>query len=216
MDGALLWEELESSLIQSCRVFDLYRSRRRHGDKEGEFYLLKARHWVNVVPVLGGSEGPERFLMVKQYRQGIDRVTVEFPAGLIEEGEDPRAAAERELLEETGCKAGRIVPIGTIVPNPAFMDNTCFSFLAEDLVRVEELSLDDLEVLEVLEIPVRELERRIGEEPFLNSMTALALFWYLRYRRDGNRSGEDRRNGNRGGGNQSGGGKGADRNRTGA
>ena len=64
-----------------------------------------------------------------------------------------------------------------------FMDNTCYSFLAEELVRVQDPSLDELEALQVLEVPVDELEERIGEEPYLNSMTAVALFWYLRHRR---------------------------------
>jgi ADP-ribose pyrophosphatase len=182
MDGSLHWEELDSTLLRRCGVFDLYRSRRRNQDREGDFYLLRARDWVNVVPVLRGPDGSESFLMVKQYRHGIDRVTVEFPAGLIETGEEPLAGARRELLEETGCTAGRILPMGTIKPNPAFMDNTCYSFLAEELVRAEEPSLDELEALQVVQVPVGELEERVGEEPYLNSMTAVALFWYLRHR----------------------------------
>jgi ADP-ribose pyrophosphatase len=182
MDGSLHWEELDSVLLRRCGVFDLYRSRRRNEEREGDFYLLRARDWVNVVPVLRGAGGAERFLMVKQYRQGIDRVTVEFPAGLVETGEEPLAGARRELREETGFTAGRIVPIGTTAPNPAFMDNTCYSFLAEELVRAEEPSLDELEALQVVQVPVGELEDRVGEEPYLNSMTAVALFWYLRHR----------------------------------
>jgi len=180
MNPSLHWDELESTLIQSCRVFDLYRSRRRNGTREGEFYLLRAQDWVNVVPVLRDREGGERFLMVKQFRNGIERVTVEFPAGLIEAGEQPADAAARELLEETGCRAESMVPIGTIVPNPAFMNNTCYSFCARGLEKVEELALDELEVLEVLEVPVEELRERIGQAPYENGMTALALFWYLR------------------------------------
>jgi len=182
MDRSLHWEELDSSLIQDCRVFDLYRSRRRNGAREGDFFLLRARDWVNVVPVLRGPGGQERFVMVKQYRNGIDRVTVEFPAGLIESGEAPESAAARELLEETGCRAERLALIGTMAPNPAFMNNRCHSFYADGLERVEELSLDELEVLEVLEVPVEELEERIGQAPYENAMTALALFWYLRSR----------------------------------
>jgi ADP-ribose pyrophosphatase len=184
MDDALSWQEIHSSLIQACGIFDLYRSRRRNRSREGDFYLLRARNWVNVVPVLPGPDGV-RFLMVRQYRQGIEGVTVEFPAGLVEEGEKPDRAAARELLEETGCRA-RLVPIGTIAPNPAFMDNLCYSFLAEDLQRVAEPSLDELELLEVVEVPAAILEQAIGTAPFLNSMTALAYFWYLRSR-DGRR-----------------------------
>ena len=181
-EGPLHWHELDRTLVQRCGVFDLYRSRRRNGHREGDFHLLTARDWANVVPVLEAGGRHERFVMVRQYRHGIDQVTVEFPAGLIELDEGPEAAAARELLEETGFRARRLVGLGAIVPNPAFMNNTCHSFCAEGLERVEELRLDELEVLEVLEVPLEELQRQIGQAPYVNSMTALALFWYLRYR----------------------------------
>jgi ADP-ribose pyrophosphatase len=178
--GRLGWRELERELLQACGVFDLYRSRRRAEDgREGDFYILGSRDWVNVVPVLHGADG-ERFLMVRQYRQGLDSLTVEFPAGLIEPGESPLEAAGRELVEETGFAAGSLVLIGTISPNPSFMGNRCFTYLAEGLRESGAQQLDELELLEVLHVPVAELTARIGNAPYLNAMTALALFWYLR------------------------------------
>ena len=134
MDDRFLWREEGSELLQRCGIFDLCRSLRTAADgRSASFYLLQAPAWVNVVPVLEGEPGAERLLMVRQYRQGIQRTTVEFPAGLVEPGEDPQEAAVRELAEETGYRARSLRRIGHVAPNPAFMSNWCTTFCAEGL-----------------------------------------------------------------------------------
>ena len=120
--------------------------------------------------------------MVRQYRHGAEMVTTEFPAGLVEPGEDALRAAERELAEETGRRAGRMTLLGRVSPNPAFMTNWCTTFLAEDLVRVHDGALDALEDLDVLEVPVRAVEERIGTGELVNSLVMVALHWYARAR----------------------------------
>ena len=181
MDDHLKWRETEAKLIKDCTIFDLYASKRvsRNG-QSGTFHLLKSRDWVNIVPVLVDNRGEERFLMVKQYRHGADKLTVEFPAGLVEKDEHPEKAAGRELLEETGFKAGSLQLIGEISPNPAFMSNCCYTYLARDLKRIDDQSLDELEHLEVLKVPVHEVSSKIGRGCYINSMTLIALYWYLR------------------------------------
>jgi 8-oxo-dGTP pyrophosphatase MutT (NUDIX family) len=136
---------------------------------------------VNVVPVLEGRLGAERLLMVRQYRQGVQRTTVEFPAGLVEPGENLREAAVRELAEETGYRASSLRQIGCVAPNPAFMDNWCTTFCAEGLTSGVQ-RLDPLEDLEVLEVGLEELRAGIGAGELINSMAVVALYWYLRYR----------------------------------
>ncbi len=61
--------------------------------------------------------------MVKQYRHGSDSITLEFPAGMVDPGEDAKETAKRELLEETGYTSQSIVLVGKVNPNPAFMTN---------------------------------------------------------------------------------------------
>ncbi|UCF96749.1 MAG: NUDIX hydrolase [Spirochaetaceae bacterium] len=196
-DDHLSWKNITSKRIRRCGIFDLFETRRQaQNGKEGVFHLLQAPDWVNVVPVLPDEQGRSCFLMVKQYRQGISAVTVEFPAGLIEAEETPPAAAERELFEETGYRSKILRAIGTIYPNPAFMTNRCYTFLAEDLVR-DRLSegsegLDELELLDVLLVPIETLLAEIGRGPYCNSMTALALYWYERLNRDSGEKGADR------------------------
>jgi 8-oxo-dGTP pyrophosphatase MutT (NUDIX family) len=178
---SLEWVESSRTRIASCSLFDVYLARSTAADgRSGDFCLLTTADWVNVVPVIHDAGGGERFLMVRQFRHGAGRVTTEFPAGLVEKGEPPLQAAERELREETGRRAGRMTLLGTVSPNPAFMSNTCYTYLAEDLSEPERTELDSLEVLEAIEVPASELERRIGTGEFINSLVLVALLWYTR------------------------------------
>jgi ADP-ribose pyrophosphatase len=179
-DDRLAWRERDRRKVLTNPIFDVQESHRisRTG-VEGTFYLLHARDWVNIVPVIRKASGEEFFLMVRQYRHGIEGITLEFPAGLMEPGEDPLAAAGRELEEETGRTAGRISLLGKISPNPAFMDNWCWTYLAEDLSVPGELRLDDTEVLEVHEVPVRTVKEGIGKGELVNSLAMVALLWYI-------------------------------------
>jgi ADP-ribose pyrophosphatase len=180
-DVRLRWKERSRQLVTSCSLFDLYTSRRTSGGgKTGEFSILVAADWVTIVPVLRVPGREDAFLMVRQYRHGAELITTEFPAGLVEPGEDPLHAAARELEEETGYRAGRMTPLGRVSPNPSFMNNWCSTFLAEDLTRVAGLSLDETEELDVLEIPVHDLRESIGTGELVNALTMVALMWYER------------------------------------
>jgi len=182
-DEHLRWKELSRRRVTSHSLFDLHISERASTQgARGEFLILSAPDWVNVVAVVPDAAGEECFLMVRQYRHGANVITTEFPAGLIEAGEDPRAAALRELREETGYRAGRMTLIGKVSPNPAFMTNWCFTYLAEDLSRVGEKSLDELEQLEAVEVPVRLVREKIGTGELINSLVMVAFLWYTRAR----------------------------------
>ena len=178
-DEHLRWTEHARTRLASCAFFQFYSSERQSASgKSASFCLLDAPDWVNIVPVLRDSSGEERFLMVRQYRHGADLVTTEFPAGLVEPGEDPANAARRELMEETGHRAGRMTLLGRVSPNPAFMNNWCSTYLAEDLVPAGGPTLDELEELSTVSLSVREVEEGIGQGELVNSMVLVALLWY--------------------------------------
>jgi 8-oxo-dGTP pyrophosphatase MutT (NUDIX family) len=134
--------------------------------------VLDAPHWVNVVALT-----PERRLVVvRQFRFGTSRVTVEIPGGIVDPGEEPLAAAKRELREESGYTAPRWSLLGAVAPNPAFQNNVCHHWLAEDAERTEaELALDPGEDIVVDTLPLDEVAARIRSGEIDHSLVISAL-----------------------------------------
>lgn len=83
---------------------------------------------VGVVPVIGSD-----VVLVRQYRVAMDEPVLEIPAGKLERGEDPHAAAERELEEELGM-TGRLQRIGSLLVSPGYTDERIHLFVADDIV----------------------------------------------------------------------------------
>ena len=135
------------------------------------------RSWANIVALTKDNQ----VVLVKQYRHGIGDVFLEFPGGVVETGEDPIAGAERELLEETGYQASRIIQIGEIYPNPALQINALYCYLALDVEKVSAQSLDAGEDIEVCLMPFDELVEMAKRGEFPHALMSAVLFSVLAY-----------------------------------
>jgi 8-oxo-dGTP pyrophosphatase MutT (NUDIX family) len=151
--------------------------------KTGKYTVIDTHDWALIVPVLDTREG-KQFVMVRQWRHGLQDLCVEFPGGVIEDGEEKEEGAARELREETGYRAGKIIRLATVNPNPAIMSNRVHFFLALDLVDTGRQELDMDEFVEVENIGTALAVERMGTPPFLHALSATALFFYERYERN--------------------------------
>ena len=135
------------------------------------------RAWANIVALTKDNQ----VVLVKQYRHGIAEALLEFPGGVVEAGEEPLVGAERELVEETGYKAARFIPIGKIYPNPALQINSLYCFLALDAEKMAEQNLDPGEDIEVHLIPFDELVETAKRGEYPHALMTAVLFQALVY-----------------------------------
>jgi len=174
--GGKKWRRIGERRLADCRIFSVAERENEGPDgRVGRFTVLEAPDWAAVVPLVEGPGGPS-YLMVRQYRHGSDEVSVEFPGGVVEPGEEPAAAAARELEEETGYRAGRLVALGSVSPNPAFMANRFHVFLAEGCRPGGRVELDEHEIVDALLVPVAEARRAMGREGYAHALMVAALF----------------------------------------
>jgi ADP-ribose pyrophosphatase len=143
-----------------------------------EPYVFECGTWVNVVALTKERE----VILEKQYRHGVGQVMLEIPAGMMEEEDDsPLQAAQRELLEETGYASDRFIEVGKAYPNPATHTNLTYSFLALDVEKVGQQSLDETEEIEVSLIPFDKLISLAKEGGLPQALHISALFFAMAY-----------------------------------
>lgn len=117
------------------------------------YYILEYPDWVQVVAI----DEDENLVVIRQYRHGARKITLELPSGCVDpQDADPIAAGLRELREETGYACERARLVGTICNNPQNQTNAIFIVLAEGAYRAGDQSLDESEDISVDLMPLAE------------------------------------------------------------
>lgn len=176
-DEALVWSTEKTEKLLHTPVFDVMQQTETAANGiRGDYVALTAPDWVVIVPVYNGC-----FVTVRQWRHGEDKLTTEFPGGVMNAGEDPAETAKRELLEETGFRAGKITLLGSCSPNPALFKNHFYCFLAEELTPTGKQALDEDEILNYALEPMADFIANFGSGEYSHAFTGTALAFYLRH-----------------------------------
>lgn len=132
---------------------------------------------VMVIPVFENGD----VLVVRQYRYPLHGVFVEFPAGKKDYGELPLETGTRELLEETGYVAAQWQHVTDIHNAIGYCDEVIHFYIAQDLTRQAEQNLDDNEFVDMLRVPLHELESWMRQGWVSDVKTQLGIFWLKDY-----------------------------------
>jgi ADP-ribose pyrophosphatase len=161
--------------------FDIFSVRTLHArsPQDGsvhEFNLACAPDGVAVIAITPDDE----MVMVEQWRHPVQRVTLELPAGMVDEGERPEEAGPRELREETGYEGGEPHYAGAAVMNPSWQNTRVHAVVVRGVRRAGDKDLDDGEDTRVRCVPVRRVRRMVaeGEIDSATTIAALALFFW--------------------------------------
>lgn len=174
LPGADLTEHtLDSTSVYTGALLHVYRDRVRLPDGG-----TSAREWIRhpgaaaVVPLF--EDG--RVMLIRQFRYAPRRTFEEVPAGKLgASGEDPLAAARRELREETGLEAAVWTPLGVTYPAIGYSDEAIRLYLAESLRKVTPAATEADEFVEPFLVPLAEAAERARRGAFPDAKTCVAL-----------------------------------------
>jgi ADP-ribose pyrophosphatase len=177
------WQRESERTLLPTAIFEVTAVSFRHPARAQakEFLVIKADDWVVAVAVT-----PEdQIVLVRQFRYGSGSISLELPGGIIDDGETPEAAAQRELAEETGYAGTSARLLGSTHPNPAIQNNRNHIVLIEGARRTTSLAWDEHEELEVLVWPVEQAfaaahDGRITHALMLNALLLFEPHWRAR------------------------------------
>lgn len=168
------WSRQSSEPLADCRVFRVRRDRSadpRDG-REHDFFVIESPDWINIIPLTDAGE----VVLIEQYRHGADEISLEIPGGMVDDGESPREAAARELLEETGYAATELIGLGKTRPNPAIQDNWIHTYLARGVEFRHEPVFAGTEHTVVRLVPLEHIPSLIADGTINHALVVVGFY----------------------------------------
>jgi 8-oxo-dGTP pyrophosphatase MutT (NUDIX family) len=164
--------------IEANWLFRLRREhfRSRHSGKAHEYYVMHLADAVHVIALTVDQQ----VVLVRQFRAGSGRDSLEPPGGLLEDGEDPATAGARELLEETGYAGDPAAVIATAWSNPSIMTSRIVTIVITGAVRVADPKLDAGEELTVELVPIQSISGLVEQGQIDHALAVMSFLWWLR------------------------------------
>ena len=176
--SAVPWKTLSTKSIYQNRWLSLREDLVELPDKRTTIYgVVTCGQCVGILPFLDS----ETVLLIQQYRYVAKRTTWEMPTGGVRPGESTEEAAQRELAEEIGHRAGRLIPLGGYHTSKSVVDETAHLFLAEEIASLA-LPRDETEFITVRPFPFSEVLQMVLAGEIVDSMTIIAVLLAARLR----------------------------------
>ncbi len=173
------WKVVSSEYI--AREGDWFTVRREcvelpDGTRVPNWYIFEFPTWINIIAVTREGE----FVMINQYRHGIGLTMWELCAGVVDAADaSPLAGAQRELLEETGFGGGRWSEFMCLSPNPTNHNNLCYTFLAENVERIDAPHTEPSEDIEVSLMSADDVRQLLETGGIIQALHAAPLWKYF-------------------------------------
>jgi ADP-ribose pyrophosphatase len=151
------------------------RFRSRQTRKTHDFFVAYLADGVHSIATTHDGH----LVMVRQFRAGSRRDSLETPGGLLEPGEDPCVAGARELLEETGYAGDPATLLGTLWPNPALLSMRISTIAISNARRVADPNPDQSEELAIELVPVQAIPELIKSGEIDHAVCVAGLLWWL-------------------------------------
>lgn len=165
------FKTLKSEIVYEGKAFNVRREQLLLPDEKTTWFDLVVHPGaVTLIPI--DSQG--RVLLVRQYRHAVGKELLELPAGTLEAGEDPDVCAAREVREETGMSAGKIIKIGEFYLVPGYSTEYMYIYIASEL-QADPLPGDDDEFITVEAYPLNDLPDLISKGVLQDAKSLAAL-----------------------------------------
>ena len=168
------WNKTNQKTLYDTQWFKLHASNYEMPNRNliRDFHTIEYKEWVHIIPLTKNNQ----VVMIEQYRPGVDKVCYEFPGGIVEDNEDIKKSAKRELIEETGYDSNsnlELIYSGT--GNPAMNTNMNHGFLIKNCIKSHKQDLDRSEDIKVHEFSIYEIHEMIKKNELIYS-TQVATF----------------------------------------
>ncbi|KQC11762.1 MAG: hypothetical protein APR62_09100 [Smithella sp. SDB] len=169
-------------LKYQCKIFDVW-------EEEFDFPNGKTarQSWINHKPTVAiiAINDKNELLLIKQYRNAVKKDLLEIPAGSLDgQKESPAVCAQRELAEETGFKAKKLIKLFEGYLLPGYCNEYMYFFLAKNLIHAP-LAPDDDEFIEVIPVSFAKARKLIKNGEIIDAKTVLGIFLAEQYLQHG-------------------------------
>lgn len=174
------WKHLESQRVWKTRILTLRQDKYHFlpNDIIRDFTVLEFNDWVNIIPVTADGD----VVMIRQYRIGMQKETIEIPGGVVSRHDmSPKHAAVREMQEETGYFSEDVIHIGTVHPNPAIQNNKCYTYLARDAYPKSAQMLDPTEAIKIELLKKEAIFKMIKNAEITHGLVISAFAYLMLY-----------------------------------